>query len=123
MIPEIMLSIAITALLLCASVPAKAANETAPAEPMSVWFVKPANSFHESCVLGNGRLGVMDLGGVASERMVLNAAFLLEKEHQADFDAALRALDGEMGKRLIFKYVGPVPPYNFVNIVVSWDEE
>ena len=58
-----------------------------------------------------------------TDRMVLNAAFLLVKEHQADFDAALQALDGEMGKRLIFKYVGPVPPYNFVNIVVRWDEE
>lgn len=58
-----------------------------------------------------------------SERMVLNAAFLLEKEHQTDFDVAVQALDGEIGKRLIFKYVGPVPPYNFVNIVVRWDEE
>jgi len=71
--PEIMLSIAIAAaLLLCASVPAKAANETPPAEPMSVWFVKPADSFHESCVLGNGRLGAMDFGGIVNERMVLN---------------------------------------------------
>jgi alpha-L-fucosidase 2 len=43
-----------------------------PAEPMSVWFVKPARSFHESCVLGNGRLGAMDLGGVDQERIVLN---------------------------------------------------
>ena len=58
-----------------------------------------------------------------TDRMVLNAAFLLEKEHQTDFDAAVQALDGEIGKRLIFKYVGPVPPYNFVNIVVRWDEE
>jgi alpha-L-fucosidase 2 len=45
---------------------------TAPAEPMSVWFVKPARSFHESCVLGNGRLGAMELGGVELERIVLN---------------------------------------------------
>ncbi len=58
-----------------------------------------------------------------TDRMVLNAAFLLEKEHQADFDAVIQALDGEMGKRLIFKYVGPVPPYNFVSIVIRWDEE
>lgn len=46
--------------------------ESAPAEPMSVWFVKPADSFHESSVLGNGRLGAMDLGGVDKERIVLN---------------------------------------------------
>ncbi len=49
-----------------------AAEVPAPAEPMSVWFDKPARSFHESCVLGNGRLGAMDFGGVAKERIVLN---------------------------------------------------
>ena len=45
---------------------------SAPVEPMSVWFVTPAKSFHQSCVLGNGRLGAMDLGGVDRERIVLN---------------------------------------------------
>ena len=29
--------------------------------------------------------------------------------------------DAEMQKRVMFKYVGPVPPYNFVNIVIHWD--
>jgi alpha-L-fucosidase 2 len=43
-----------------------------PAEPMSVWFVKPASSFHQSSVVGNGRLGAMDMGGVGKERIVLN---------------------------------------------------
>jgi hypothetical protein len=38
----------------------RAAEVTAPAEPMSVWFVNPAKSFHESCPLGNGRLGAME---------------------------------------------------------------
>jgi len=59
---------------------------------------------------------------VITDRMVLNAAFLVEEARQAEFDAAVDRLDGEMGKRLIFKYVGPVPPYNFVNIVVHWEE-
>ena len=45
---------------------------SAPAEPMSVWFVTPAKNFHQSCVLGNGRLGAMDFGGVSQERIVLN---------------------------------------------------
>ena len=49
-----------------------ATTEPAPTEPMSVWFVKPAKSFHEACVLGNGRLGAMDLGGIDQERIVLN---------------------------------------------------
>jgi len=54
--------------------------------------------------------------------MVLNAAFLVKEARQADFDEAVKWLDEEMGKRIIFKYVGPVPPYNFVNIVVTWED-
>ncbi len=47
-----------------------------PAEPMSVWFDRPGRSFHESCVLGNGRLGAMDFGGVADDTIVLNESSL-----------------------------------------------
>jgi hypothetical protein len=35
----------------------------------------------------------------------------------------VKKIDEDMGKRLALKYVGPVPPYNFVDIVVQWDEE
>ena len=54
------------------------------------------------------------------DRMVVNAAFLVEKHREVEFDQAMQRLDREHGQRVIFKYVGPVPPYNFVNIVVSW---
>ncbi|MDA1044937.1 MAG: glycoside hydrolase family 95 protein, partial [Verrucomicrobia bacterium] len=49
-------------------------SETArtPIEPMVVWFKDAATSFHESSVLGNGRLGAMDFGGVMQQRIVLN---------------------------------------------------
>lgn len=50
----------------------QAAETSPPVEPMSVWFVSPARSFHESCPLGNGRLGAMDFGGVGRERIALN---------------------------------------------------
>jgi hypothetical protein len=59
---------------------------------------------------------------VITDRMVLNAAFLVDKDHEAEFDQVVQQLDAELGKRLMFKYVGPVPPYNFVNVVVHWDE-
>ncbi len=45
---------------------------TVPEELMVVWFTKPADSFHESCVLGNGRLGAMDFGGTSTQRIALN---------------------------------------------------
>ena len=30
-------------------------------------------------------------------------------------------LDAELGQRMLFKYIGSAPPYNFVNIVIRWD--
>jgi len=61
------------------------------------------------------------INDVITERMVLNAAFLVGREREPEFDQAIQQLDAEMGKRLIFKYVGSAPPYNFVNIIVRWD--
>jgi hypothetical protein len=58
---------------------------------------------------------------VITDRMVLNGAFLVDGARQPEFDETVEELDEEMGNRLIFKYVGPVPPYNFVNIVLRWD--
>jgi Gas vesicle synthesis protein GvpL/GvpF len=57
---------------------------------------------------------------IVSDRMVLNAAFLVDREHGPEVDEAVRKLDAELNDRLMFKYVGPVPPYNFVNIIVNW---
>lgn len=59
---------------------------------------------------------------VLTDRMVLNAAFLVEKCHQPAFDEAIGNLDAQIGHRLIFKVAGPVPPYNFVSITVNWND-
>jgi hypothetical protein len=58
---------------------------------------------------------------VLTDKMVLNAAFLVNREGEAEFDQVMQHLDNEMGKRLMFKYVGPVPPYNFVNLIIHWN--
>ena len=65
--------------------------------------------------------GEYKLNQLLIDRMVLNGAFLVDRDRQAEFDEAVRQLDEEMGDRLKFKYVGPVPPYNFVSIVIQWD--
>ncbi|MDO8589345.1 MAG: GvpL/GvpF family gas vesicle protein [Armatimonadota bacterium] len=57
-----------------------------------------------------------------TDRMVLNAAFLVDQDREAEFDQAVQQLDQEMGSRLIFKYVDQVPPYNFVDIAINWNE-
>lgn len=54
------------------------------------------------------------------DRMIVNAAFLVAESREAAFDRAVSALEEKVGHRVSFKYVGPVPPYNFVNVVVNW---
>jgi hypothetical protein len=49
------------------------------------------------------------------DRMILNAAFLVTRDREDEFDARVRAL-GAAHDKLTFKYTGPWPPYNFVNI-------
>ena len=44
----------------------------ATAGPMTVWFDEPGSTFHESSIVGNGRLGAMEYGGVTRDRIVLN---------------------------------------------------
>ena len=56
------------------------------------------------------------------DRVVVNAAFLVEREREKEFDQAMDCLEREHGQRVSFRYVGPVPPYDFVNIVVNWEE-
>lgn len=55
-----------------------------------------------------------------TDRMVLNAAFLVKRANENAFDLAVQQLDTVMGKRMVFKYVGSAPPYNFVNLVIHW---
>jgi hypothetical protein len=49
------------------------------------------------------------------DRMILNAAFLVSRDAEERFDARVKELGGKHGM-LTFRYTGPWPPYNFVNI-------
>jgi hypothetical protein len=53
------------------------------------------------------------------ERMILNAAFLIKNETEAEFDQVINALDEQYGSLLTFMYVGTLPPYNFVSLVIN----
>ena len=50
------------------------------------------------------------------EKMIMNAAFLIERQRETEFDAAVNRVAKRFGNRLNFRYTGPWPPYNFVNI-------
>jgi len=59
---------------------------------------------------------------VFGDRMVVNAAFLVDRSKEPEFDRAVSKLDEQFGGRVALKYIGSAPPYNFVNIVVNWEE-
>lgn len=54
------------------------------------------------------------------ERMLMNAAFLVERARDAAFERQVDALAERYGERIKFKYVTGFPPFNFVCLVVRW---
>ena len=57
------------------------------------------------------------------DMMLLNAAFLVDRSQEQAFDTRVQSLGEAQAGRLIFQYVGPLPPYNFVDIELQWEEE
>src|SRR5438128_8956637 len=49
------------------------------------------------------------------DKMIMNAAFLVARDKEAAFDQRAKQIGGRFDT-LTFKYTGPWPPYNFVNI-------
>lgn len=49
-------------------------------------------------------------------RNLLNASFLIEKSRESEFKEQVYKLDAKFQGKMNFKYVGPLPPYNFVNL-------
>ncbi len=56
---------------------------------------------------------------LASDEMILNAAFLLEKSEAERFTAGLEALDAQVDSVLNFRIVGPLPTYSFSTILLK----
>jgi len=51
--------------------------------------------------------------------MIINAAFLVEKEKEAEFDNQIQTLGDKYDEEVKFKFVGLLPPFNFVNLVIE----
>jgi gas vesicle protein GvpL/GvpF len=49
------------------------------------------------------------------DKMIMNAAFLVSRDREQAFDAKVKTV-GAKYAHLTFRYTGPWPPYNFVNI-------
>ncbi len=55
-------------------------------------------------------------------QMIINSAFLVEKHKEAEFDQNVNEYMDKYGYKINFKYVGTVPPFNFVNLVINVGE-
>lgn len=53
------------------------------------------------------------------EMMIVNAAFLVEKYKETEFDQKINGLGTKYSSNIKFKYIGKVPPFNFVNLVIE----
>ena len=56
------------------------------------------------------------------ELMIVNAAFLVTKEKEKEFDVEVQGLADRFGDTVRFKYVGTLPPFNFVNLVITMEK-
>jgi uncharacterized lipoprotein YehR (DUF1307 family) len=56
------------------------------------------------------------------DMMIINAAFFVERAKETEFDQQVQQLDDRYGERVTFKYVGALPPFNFVNIRINTED-
>jgi hypothetical protein len=52
--------------------------------------------------------------------MIVNHAFLVPRSQERAFDARMEHVAERCGARVALRYVGPVPPYNFVTVRADW---
>ena len=56
------------------------------------------------------------------DRMIMNAAFLIERDRETEFDQKVKEIASMYEGKLSFKYTGPWPPYNFVHIRLKLEQ-
>lgn len=57
------------------------------------------------------------------DNMIANSSFLVDKSRLEEFDNLVESLNSAYHGRIRFRYVGPVPPCNFVELIISLEEE
>jgi len=57
---------------------------------------------------------------LVGDDMFLNAVFLIDRAREKQFDYLVGDVAEKYKERVHFKYVGPAPPFNFVNIEMKW---
>ena len=58
-------------------------------------------------------------GKLADAQMIVNESFLVARDRETEFDQRVNQLAEKYKDRVKFKYIGPMPPYSFVNLVAT----
>jgi hypothetical protein len=53
------------------------------------------------------------------DEMVMNVAFLIERQREANFEEEVRDLDEALEGEVSFRIIGPLPPYSFATVEVA----
>ena len=51
--------------------------------------------------------------------MIMNSAFLVDKKMEPEFDRKVGEITVKYDDKIKFRYVGTVPPFNFVNVAIN----
>lgn len=67
----------------------------------------------------NGAYSEIRRNKTFGDSMVTNSSFLVDKSCIREFDERMEGLNSTCNGRILFRYVGPIPPCNFVELVIS----
>jgi hypothetical protein len=60
----------------------------------------------------------LQLGADSGDSMIMNGSFLVDKDRESEFDEAVQEIGRRFQDRMIFRYVGPLPPASFVSVSI-----
>jgi alpha-L-fucosidase 2 len=111
---------------------------TPPAEPLSLWYPRPAKAWTEALAVGNGRLGAMVFGGIETERLQLNedtlwaggpydpnnpeAAGALPEARKLIFEGKYREAHNLAGQKMMAKPMAQMPYQLVGDLMLSFPE-
>jgi DnaJ-domain-containing protein 1 len=56
---------------------------------------------------------------LVADQMVMNVAFLIQRDQEGEFDKRVRELDQAFHDQIDFRVIGPLPPYSFASVEVA----
>ncbi|MBI5388459.1 MAG: glycoside hydrolase family 95 protein [Verrucomicrobia bacterium] len=111
---------------------------SAPQEPLSLWYRRPARQWVEALAIGNGRLAAMVFGGITRERIQLNEDTLwgggpytpdnpdalgaLPEARRLVFEGKYRDAQRLIGEKMMAKPLGQMPYQPVGDLALTFPE-